>query len=391
MVVVGVGWWRAPRRLTRSRRRSEPPHRARSRRSTRRSRRGVGVVETSVSRSRSPVLVELRDARDVARGHVAAAGGAEQPSLAEERSAVDRDRLARRRRADHHAAAAGRVDEERCRRRVRGGRPPRTPTSTPPGTTGCTASTTPSSPVGSTVCVAPSALRELELPRVGVERDDRGRAGDARALHHVEPDAAAPDHRDRLAGAHVGDVEHRPEPGGHTAPGEADHVERDVRGRSSPPGRPAAPRPRRGCRSRPSGTASSPSATAHAVRAVGHPPADRGDARGAVAQHEPTGAARRRTRRTGRTARAPRDRRLHARHAVADCFHDARAFVAEHHRERVDHRAAVHDVEVRPADAGRGDPHEHLAGAGRVDLDLLERAAPSSTLADDDGLCAHGP
>jgi hypothetical protein len=33
-------------------------------------------------------------------------------------------------------------------------------------------------------------------------------------------------------------------------------------------------------------------------------------------------------------------------------------------------------VQVRMADAGRFEPHEHLAGAGRLDADLLERDPP---------------
>ena len=79
---------------------------------------------------------------------------------------------------------------------------------------------------------------------------------------------------------------------------------------------------------------------------------------------------------TRRTFARPVEREHHvvadrqAAHAVADLLDDSRTLVAEHHREGVDHRAAVDDVQVRPADARRCDPHEHLTGAGLVDLDL---------------------
>ena len=81
--------------------------------------------------------------------------------------------------------------------------------------------------------------------------------------------------------------------------------------------------------------------------------------------------------------------RLHRRHTVANCFHDARSFVPEHHRKRVEHGATVHDVQVRPADAGCNDAHEHLARARRFHVDLLERGGtvPASH---DDGSSAHG-
>ena len=58
-----------------------------------------------------------------------------------------------------------------------------------------------------------------------------------------------------------------------------------------------------------------------------------------------------------------RDRIADARreHAGADGVDDARALVAEHHRQVV-RPDAVHDVEIRAADAGGGDAHAHLAG-----------------------------
>src|SRR5581483_8264513 len=68
---------------------------------------------------------------------------------------------------------------------------------------------------------------ELELVGVGVEGDDRRGAGDARPLDHVQPDAAAPDDGDAVAGRHTGDVEHCAEPGRDPAPGEADELQRD--------------------------------------------------------------------------------------------------------------------------------------------------------------------
>src|SRR5207245_3733641 len=59
-------------------------------------------------------------------------------------------------------------------------------------------------------------LREGQGGVLDVHRHDRGGAGQARALQHVEADAAAADHRHAVAGLHAG-VEH----GGAHAGGDA--------------------------------------------------------------------------------------------------------------------------------------------------------------------------
>jgi hypothetical protein len=62
-------------------------------------------------------------------------------------------------------------------------------------------------------------------------------------------------------------------------------------------------------------------------------------------------------------------------HARAERLDHAGGFVAQHHRQRpwpvaVDHR------QVRVAQAGGLDPHQHFAGAGGVELDRLDRQRP---------------
>ena len=61
--------------------------------------------------------------------------------------------------------------------------------------------------------------------------------------------------------------------------------------------------------------------------------------------------------------------------AVADRFDRARTLVAEQDRVRVAPAVLLDHVQVAVADAGRLDAHEHLAGLGLRDLDLLERDA----------------
>ena len=69
---------------------------------------------------------------------------------------------------------------------------------------------------------------ERQLLRIGVDRHDPGRTGDASALDHVEPDAAAPDHGDRVAGLDMGDVEHRAQAGDHGAAEDRRQLDRHV-------------------------------------------------------------------------------------------------------------------------------------------------------------------
>jgi hypothetical protein len=52
------------------------------------------------------------------------------------------------------------------------------------------------------------------------------------------------------------------------------------------------------------------------------------------------------------------------------------ALVAEEDREPVMPAVLLDHVQIGVADTGRFDPDEHLAGAGRLDADLLERDPP---------------
>ena len=63
----------------------------------------------------------------------------------------------------------------------------------------------------STQCVAPRRSARSSFIGLRVERDDRRRAGEPRALHDVESDTPAADHRHMVAGSHLRGVEHRAE------------------------------------------------------------------------------------------------------------------------------------------------------------------------------------
>ena len=58
-------------------------------------------------------------------------------------------------------------------------------------------------------------------------------------------------------------------------------------------------------------------------------------------------------------------------HVGADLLDDARALVAEHRGQRHRVPLVAHD-QVGVADPGGGDPHQHLVGPHRPELDLLE-------------------
>ena len=64
--------------------------------------------------------------------------------------------------------------------------------------------------------------------------------------------------------------------------------------------------------------------------------------------------------------------RRRRRHARPDRLDGAGALVAQHDRQREAQRA-VRGGQVGVADAHPRDPHQNLAGARRVDLNLLER------------------
>src|SRR5262249_2737828 len=73
-------------------------------------------------------------------------------------------------------------------------------------------------------------LRQLELRLREVDADDARRPAQRGALDAVQADAAAAEDRDRLAGLHLGGVDHRPDAGHHPTADQAGTIERDVVG-----------------------------------------------------------------------------------------------------------------------------------------------------------------
>ena len=77
--------------------------------------------------------------------------------------------------------------------------------------------------------------------------------------------------------------------------------------------------------------------------------------------------------------RAPADDDVVAGRDPYDTFPDrldhTRALVADQDRQRMSPTAGLDDVQVRVANAARRDPDDHLAGAGRVELELGDREA----------------
>jgi len=74
----------------------------------------------------------------------------------------------------------------------------------------------------------PKAPRHLGLGRIEVDADDLVGAGQARALNHVEADAAEPEHRHVGARPDLGGPDHRADAGGDPAADVADGLERGV-------------------------------------------------------------------------------------------------------------------------------------------------------------------
>ena len=72
-------------------------------------------------------------------------------------------------------------------------------------------------------------------------------------------------------------------------------------------------------------------------------------------------------------------------HVLAQFLDDAGRLVPERHRHRP-RPVAVDDGEVGVAQSGRHDPHQHLAPAGRIELDFLDRERLGSSIG---RLCAH--
>ena len=220
--------------------------------------------------------------------------------------------------------------------------------------------------------------RRLELGRADVDGDDRRRTGDARRLHDVEAHAPAADHRHTVAGADLGDVEHRSQTGDDGAAEDRRQVERHVVVDADHPalvedhllGEPS-----------------------HVGEDRDRPAVARLEARG-LAGRTPGGGGVDAQARLARLAPGTRSAALHeARHdmiadgdrrdRLADLDHHARCFVAEHVRARPRERAVEH-VQVAMAQATGSGAHPYLAGEQRGVADVLD-LQPAGALVQDGG------
>ncbi len=213
-------------------------------------------------------------------------------------------------------------------------------------------------------------VRGAELPGhrllagVGVDRDDRQRAGDARALDHVEPDAAGADHDDALAAVDLGPVQYGSDPGQHPAADQGGRGQGQVGG------------------------------DLHRLHGLDQGPFGEGRVGRELVERLPT-ARERLPRHPDRLAahRGPAPVALRARaaagqrgqghvvarrdvvHARADRLHHARALVPEHHGRREGDRPVDHR-QIAVAEPCRGHRHQHLAGAGVAYLQVVDDLGP---------------
>ena len=215
-------------------------------------------------------------------------------------------------------------------------------------------------------------LRRFQLVVGDVDGDDRRGAGHARALHGIEPDAAAADDDDAAADPHARRVDHGAEAGQHAAGDERGDVERHVRRN----GRDLAVV---------DDDMLGESADAHAVD----------DALSAFAleralpvEREDLFAEHRRAARAGRAEAAGADQRrdhgiadLDPRDAGADRLDDARRLVAVDRRQ-IAAPGALPIEDVAVADRAGLDLDADLALAGLGEVDLLDRQRLSEGAAD---------
>ena len=217
---------------------------------------------------------------------------------------------------------------------------------------------------------------ERQLLRIGVDRHDPGGTGDASALDHVEPDAAAPDHGDRVAGLDMGDVEDGTQAGDDGAAEDRRQLDRHVaRYRDYAPfvhqhplGEPTDPTHRGDGAAvgggEPGAFAGGPSDRLRVAALAGL---------AAMARRAPTASS----------EQAGDDRVAHRHRADrrADRLDDPCRFVAEHLRARPDERP-VQAVEVAVTEPARLDPDEDLARTGRVVLDDVDDEVVSAVVED---------
>ena len=226
-------------------------------------------------------------------------------------------------------------------------------------------------------------LLALVLQRV--DRDEVLRAGEAGALHGVDADAADAGDDDRLTGLHVGRVDRRAPAGGDAAADEHGLLQRqlvlDLDHRRLADRAVLAERADHAHRAVVLLRAGAGEGETAAGELAGE------DVRAHVADGLLAGGAPAADAAVGDERADDVVARLHARDAGADLLDDARALVAEDHRQ-AGLEVAVGDVHVGVAEPGVGVPDEDLAllRAREVELDDLDRLAG---LVDDSSLGLH--
>ena len=207
-------------------------------------------------------------------------------------------------------------------------------------------------------------LGQLQLGLDPVDGDDAPGAGDGRTLDAVQPDAAAPDDRDRLARLDPGGAEDGAEAGHDATSDQSGPVERHVLvdlHQAVLVGEDLL------------GEARQVEELPHRLAVLGQP---------LRPGRSPLGVGRRAQGRAARQAllTVAAEHRQAGDHVVAgldvadliaDRLDDARGLVPQHARGRVD-VLALGEVKVAVAHAGGRGAHEHLMGTGLVDGDVLD-------------------
>ena len=209
---------------------------------------------------------------------------------------------------------------------------------------------------------------ERQLVVVQIDGDEAACADQLRGEQRVQPDAAEADHRDGGARLHPGGVDHRADAGQHGAAEQRGLLERQ-RG-VDPDRRVARDHGALGEGRDPDMMVDRRAVEVQPPRAREQRPLAVGDG-ARLAQRRPPGAARQ----AMAAARHEHQDDVVAlgeiAHARAERLDHACGFVTQHHRQRprpvaVDHR------QIRMAEPGGLDPHQDLAGARAVELDLLD-------------------
>ncbi len=199
----------------------------------------------------------------------------------------------------------------------------------------------------------------------------RAGAAQHRPLDDVQPHAAATEHRDGLAGAHLGGVHRRADAGHHTAPDQASAVERHLLGNLD--ARRCAHHRALGERRHARHARDVDAVLLEHRLLAGHRAAD-----ARVAKMIAAGDAVVALPAVFDPGKHHVVARLQVLHAFADFLDDAGAFVPEHDRRR-NGQHHLHDREIGVADAARRDLDHHFVFARglelqRVDLQRLVEA-----------------